>query len=203
MLAAMLRPLLAAAVLLVAAGCSGDEPEPAPTPTRAPLSALDTASVVVVRGELCTRLADASVEAALGGPAAAADAYGNGDTAELADGVRDVAHEYGCAWTGADGTTARAWVLAPPVTAGRANRLQAAATRADGCEPLPDAPRFGARSAAVRCADDGAVVASYRGLFGDAWLSCSLRAPDAAAADLPDRATTWCTDVLHAASATP
>lgn len=198
MLAGMLRALLVLAALLTSAGCSGDSDEPATTPSATPLSALDTTAIAVVRGEFCSRVAPASVEAALGGEASAADAYGNGEKADLAPDVRDVAHEYGCVWTAGDGTTARAWVFAPPVTAGQANRLQAAATNADGCERLPDAPRFGARSAAVRCSGDGGVVASYHGLFGDAWLSCSLGAP-AAAADLAERAADWCAAILLAA----
>lgn len=200
MLAAVLRALLAVAALLVATGCTGDAPEPEPTATTTPLSALDTAAMTVVRGELCSRVAPAAVEAALGGPADETDEYANGETADLAPGVTDVAHEHGCAWTTADGTTARAWVFAPPVTAGQANRLQRAAVDADGCAPLAGAARFGARSAAVRCEDDGAVVASYRGLFGDAWLACSLRSPTT---DPADRLDAWCAEVLQAADATP
>ena len=56
------------------------------------------------------------------------------------------------------------------------------------------------RSAAVRCADDGAVVASYRGLFGDAWLSCSVE-PAGPDDGLVERTGRWCVTVLQAASA--
>lgn len=196
----MLRPRLVAVVLLAvaASGCSGDEPEPEAEPTSTPLAALDTGAITVTRGEFCSQVPSTAVEDALGGPSASDAGYDNGETAELAAGVTDVAHEYGCGWSAADGTTARAWVFAPPVTAGQANRLQAAATHAEGCTPLPDAPRFGARSAALRCAGDPGVVASYRGLFGDAWLSCSLGVP-AESADLVERAERWCATVVQAA----
>lgn len=195
----MLRRLLAAAVILVTAACSTDGPESEPTATSTPLSALDTAAIAVVRGELCSRVAADAVDTALGGPAETTEDYGNGDTADLAPGVTDVAHEYGCTWAAADGTTARAWVFAPPVSAGQANRLRDAAVREKGCATVGDAARFGTRTVAVRCAGGTTTLA---GLFGDAWLSCSLRLPDPPP-DATARTETWCADVLRAAAATP
>ena len=129
----------------------------------------DTGDVTIGRAEFCSRVAPTAVEEALGGAATSSENYANGDRAEVAPGVRDVAHEYGCTWTAADGTVARAWVFAPPVTPEQAGALRRAAT-GKGCRPVPDAPAYGEPSVAVRC---GAETA-FHGLFGDAWLSCSL-----------------------------
>ena len=76
--------------------------------------------------------------------------------------------------------------------------------RRPGCRPLPDAAPFGDPSVALLCrsrGDGGALVASYRGLFGDAWLTCAVQ-PDAATdeADLAARADRWCAAVLGAAA---
>jgi len=196
----MLRAHLAAAVVLAfgAAGCSGDEPDPEPeAASSTPLAALDTSAITVARAEFCSRIASTAVDEALGGPVSSTDDYTNGEKARLAPGVTDVAHEYGCVWVGADGTTARAWVFAPPVTAGQARKLQAAATRAEGCAPVPDAAPFGAPTTALRCTGDDGVVTAYHGLFGDAWLSCSLSAR-AAAGDLAERTDRWCATVVQA-----
>ena len=124
--------------------------------------------------------------------------WANGDRTKLADGVRDVAHEYGCAWTAADGTVATAWVFAPPVTADRAGELARDARRADRCRPLPDAPAYGAPSIAVSCGTKGGARTTFQGLFGDAWLSCSLEKPGAAP-DV-DRTGHWCVAVAEAAA---
>ena len=42
--------------------------------------------------------------------------------------------------------------------------------------------------------------ASYRGLFGDAWLVCELVRPAGATWDVTDRAGRWCVGVLQAAA---
>lgn len=200
----MARALLstAATVALLAGllgGCDSEAPstDPAPSPTPTPLAEVATDTVAVVREGFCERVAPAALEAALGGAPDDADAWSNGERARLAPGVRDVAHEYGCAWTagaGAQGTSARAWVFAPPVTTGQAERLRRDAAPARGCDPIPDAPAFGTRDAAVRCGDE----VRFQGLFGDAWLSCSLRA---SGPDLLERAEQWCATVLQAAAA--
>jgi hypothetical protein len=109
-----------------------------------------------------------------------------------------VAHEYGCRWSAADGTTAQGWVFAPPVTPGQAERLRRAAAKADGCRAVPDAPRFGSRSVAVRC-DDG--TTAFHGLFGDAWLSCSVTVRGSASGDAVERTGRWCVSVAQAAAA--
>ncbi|MFC5177747.1 hypothetical protein [Nocardioides taihuensis] len=195
-----------AALLLVLTGCSGDDdPAPTPTPEVASTPALaDVApgAVTVARGSFCDAVPDAAVEAALDGPAESSRSWDNGDAVAVAGGS-DVAHEHGCAWRGAAPAAAEAWVFAPPVTTERARAVARAEGRRPGCRPLPDAAPFGEPGAALLCrspGDDGALVASYRGLFGDAWLTCEVQAgPGTDEADLAARADRWCAAVLGAA----
>jgi hypothetical protein len=219
MLAAMPRPLRAAALAAATAavtlaalltGCDGDDPapEPAPDPTSTPLADFATDTVAIARDDFCSRVAPAAVEEALGAPPVASDDYANGERADLAPGVRDVAHEYGCSWSADDGTTARAWVFAPPVPPRQAGRLREAAAQAQGCDPVPDAPRYGSPSVAVTCTSGAGVTIAFHGLFGDAWLSCSLTARSGRVNGetgrddaLLDRAGRWCVTVAQAASA--
>jgi len=197
---AVRRPAAALAGALLAlalVGCTSDEADPPAEPqaTSTALSDFATDGLSVARGEFCARVAPDAVTEALTGDAADSDTWANGDRTKLAAGVRDVAHEYGCSWTGADGTVASAWVFAPPVTPAQATALAKDARGADGCRPVADAPAYGARSVAVRCGDEIA----FHGLFGDAWLSCSLQTPGAQP-DL-DRGGRWCVAVAQAASA--
>ena len=204
----MRRPLLAAALAVTVAAalgaCDSEDPSAAPVPvaTSTPLAEFATDAVTVAREEFCSRVAPAAVEEALGSAPASSDRWANGERARLAPGVTDVAHEYGCAWRAVDGTAVRAWVFAPPITPGQANRLRREVTKAKGCEPIAEAPRFGARTVAVRCHTAAGVVTAFHGLFGDAWLSCSLegtgRADEATALD---RAGRWCVTVVQAAAA--
>ena len=97
----------------------------------------------------------------------------------------------------ADGTTARAWVFAPPVTQKRARALAGGASRGAGCRVAEDAPSFGAPSVAVTCETPQRTTTSFHGLFGDAWLSCSLSV--AGDGDLLERAGRWCVTVADAA----
>ena len=194
---------LAAGLAGALAGCDdktpAPAPAPAPSPTSTPLSDFRTAGLAVTRGDFCSRVAPAAVEQALGGKPKRSSSYRNGDRVALAAGVKDVAHEYGCRWRGHGGTTASAWVFAPPVTPRWAAELRAAAVQADGCRQVPGAPRFGARSVAVSCRQDGQVSTTFHGLFGDAWLSCSLTGGTGARAEQLDRAGRWCVTVAQAA----
>ena len=198
-MSAVRRTLVVAAVALTSAmsGCtSSDDPEPPaaqPSASSTPLQDFATEGLSVVRGEFCARVPSAAVSEALDGEPADTGSWANGDRTRLAAGVRDVAHEYGCSWTAADGTVARAWVFAPPVTPSSAAVLGRQSRRAEGCRPLPDAPAYGDPSVAVRCGRE----ISFRGLFGDAWLSCSLQSPGTAP-DV-DRAGRWCVAVAQAA----
>lgn len=205
----VLRALLLSALLTlvpVAVGVarSGDE-----TLERAPaayegtaLTDFDTTKAVVQRVPFCDLVPAAAVEEALGQEGTLA-AYGNGETSEAFPGG-DVAHEYGCRFSPADLTVvgeARGWVFAPPVTVDAAAQMvEASVTQA--CTALPSAPVYGAPSVGVLCPGEGVQTVSFRGLFGDAWLACSLTLPaDVPQDDLVDRAGRWCVAVAEAASA--
>lgn len=199
------RFLLVAGVATVVAVGGGilalgraDEPAPARTPfTTTPLSGYDTTGVVATRGPFCDRVDERQVSAALGGEATDSSAWQNGDTIDLGNGVQDVAHEFGCRWTAADGTVAQAWVFAPPVGADQAQRLARSAAKGPGCEK-GSGPPFGSPTLALICTKDGVARASYRGLFGDAWLVCEVTRPAGATWDMTDRAGRWCVGVLQA-----
>lgn len=195
-------PVLAA--VLVAGGCSGGSDAPAPSPTPdlgTPLADVATRKLAVARGDWCSSLPDDAVERTLGGPARRTSSYGNGDRVTLGDGVRDVVHEYSCSFVGAGGATARAWVFAPPVTPARAQSLVRAARNGRGCRAIDSAAGFGQPSVATRCTTDGLRRITYQGLFGDAWLSCSLTEPTGGPeADLADRADRWCAAVAQTAA---
>ena len=175
----------------------------APTsPSTAP-APRSTIGLAVERAQFCDLVSDEDLTDALGGDVADATSYGDGDRARVAGGGgrRDVAHEFACTWRASDGTTAEAWVFAPPVTISRSRSLRRSARRADGCREVPGAPDFGAGSVTLVCGDGAAAEASQRGLFGDAWLTCSLTAGESGADDLVARTGDWCTAVAVAAAA--
>ncbi|MFT4286497.1 hypothetical protein [Nocardioides sp.] len=177
---------LAATLVAVGAGVVLRDPEtPPPEPLATPLSSVDTTVVTVPRAPFCELVPAAEVAAAVGA-GVTATSWDNGDP--LPDSG-DIAHEYGCSWAG-ESDTAQAWVFAPPVTTDRAGNLVASATAADGCAPVAGAAPFGSPTVALQCGD----TLSYRGLFGDAWLVCTLTTTD------PDLAGRWCVGVLAAAS---
>jgi hypothetical protein len=181
-----------------------DEGEPTPPPEPAyestPLARFDTSTVTVVRAPFCDRVPDQAVTEALGGGTGTLTSYENGQRAEVAPGVEDVAHEYGCLVVADDGAEARAWLFAPPVTRARAADLVALAAEQRRCARQPDAPSYGDPSVALVCRSGDFRSASFRGLFGDAWLSCSVTAPAGLAeAELLDRAGRFCVAVAEAA----
>jgi len=198
----------AVTVLLVGGGvvALGGEDEPAepegstsaaPFETT-PLSAYDTSGVAVTRGPFCDRIDERQVTATLGGDAADSSSWQNGDTIDVGGGVEDVAHEFGCRYVAADGTVAQAWVFAPPVDAATAQQMVTTAGKAASCR-VGTGPAFGAPTLALTClAKDGSTRASYRGLFGDAWLVCEVDQPSGVTTDAADRAGRWCVGVLEA-----
>lgn len=191
--------VLAVGMAVGMAACS-ESPERAPEAAKpTPLAVFDGTTTQVRRASFCTLIPDAVATAAVG-KVAATHHYGNG---EEVPGVQDIAHEYGCVFDGADGLVARAWVFVPPVTPAQAADYAARSLQAPGCAPL-DAGRFGASPVGTLCRTPAAATATYSGLFGDAWLSCSLSAPPAAGvtdAVLADRAGTWCVQVAKTATA--
>ena len=195
------RPVLVVAALLVAgvlAGCSGsDHSAPKVTPSPTPIGKLDTGSVRLVRAGFCDHVAASAVTAALGGKATGDQSWGNGDPVPDATGSSgDVGHEIGCAWTGADGAAARAWVFARPVPSAFATSLVGQAGRQPGCTAAA-APVFGSPSVVQTCTLPGNVQRVRRaGLFGDTWLTCEVSGPTAP--DLEKRTDRWCAAVVSA-----
>ncbi|MEZ5093701.1 hypothetical protein [Nocardioides sp.] len=204
--------LLAAALTGGAlSACSGsdDAPEPRPTPDRGtPLAEVDTVHLAIARAPFCEAVDGAAVTRALDGDARSESAYAPGDRVKLGPHLKDVAHEYGCVFKGAAKAEARAWVFAPPVTRPQARTMIAGAVP-KGCRALADAPALGKPSTASWCVDRGTKTAAapatvtFSGLFGDAWLTCSVRAKKVAEDDLVDRAGRWCTAVVAAVEAEP
>ncbi|HEX6148217.1 hypothetical protein [Nocardioides sp.] len=191
----------AAAVSLLLGGCSlpGGSPEPQPDAEPTTLSSYDAAQARVVRGPFCDRLSPTGVEHALGAVPEDSTQWENGDRVRLPDGTKDRVHEFGCRWSAEDGAVAMAYLFVPPVTKRQARELVQGRLPA-GCSPMA-ANGFGRPNLATRCVGDDATTAlTYRGLFGDAWVVCSLRTPGDPA-DLPTRASAWCVEVLEAARA--
>lgn len=78
-----------------------------------------------------------------------------------------------------------------------------AAEETAGCEKQPGSEAYGAPSVTLVCDDRQRRIATYRGLFGDAWLSCSLGLPGRPGdRELLDRTGRWCVAAAEAASAT-
>ncbi len=199
---------VAAALLLVGCTGSGDGSGPAApaaslgTDAGTSLTDIDTTSLVVRRAPFCELVDRAAVARALGvedDEVPDVAAYGNGERTQLTTGVTDVAHEYGCTWAVGD-SEARAWVFAPPVTRQRARTLSKLARDVAGCTAAPAADRFGDPSLARSCRSGNAIETSYRGLFGDAWLTCTLQLPGGEQAELDDRTGRWCSAVATAAA---
>ncbi len=196
--------VVVATMVLVRSPDPSDAPAtdgPGPSePASTSLADYETRAVAVPRAPFCEAVPADVVEQALGAPPDVTRTWDDGQRTLLAPGVRDIAHEHGCAWSG-QGVTARAWVFAPPVTPERATGLAEAAGRAEGCRALKGAPAFGRSSSGVFCAEGSRTPQlSYRGLFGDAWLTCALSVPDAKPdQDLRDRTGALCVGVLEAA----
>jgi hypothetical protein len=197
----MVACLLAVLAALALAGCSGgtDAPPPEPKPDLGtPLSQFDTRRLAVGRVSFCEAVPAAAVGRAIGGEPTKASSYAPGEKVRLTRDVKDVAHEFGCVFKGTRKQQARAWVFAPPVTVGQAKEL-VGRPLAQGCGPTPDGAAYGKPSLATVCSDGKAEVATYAGLFGDAWLSCSVTAKGLSRDDLVDRAGRWCVEIVKAA----
>ncbi|KQY63519.1 MULTISPECIES: hypothetical protein [unclassified Nocardioides] len=200
------RPVVAVVAALLLGGglaaCSGsdDEPEADPTVSATPLSAYDATGVAIARADFCDRIPDAAVEAAIG-KVDDTTHYGNGDTATITGDVEDVAHEFNCTFRGTSGAQARVWVFVPTVTKARAKALVADARSARGCRGV-DGQGFGTPSTGVLCRTKAGTEASYRGLFVDAWLACSVSDPDRKTPAGPalEKAGNWCVQAASAAA---
>ncbi len=200
---------LAAGLALVAGGCTGDG-EPAAQPSASaeaatPLADYETAGLAVTRTSPCPALPERAVTEALGGEVTGGTAYADGEQAALAPGVRAVPQEAGCVFRGEQRAAARAWTFTPPISPGRAKAVARQLRREQGCTPVEDAPAFGDPGLGRTCERGPRVVGSYGGLFGDAWLGCSVAVPKAQARgeqgrrDLVRRTGAWCVQVLESA----
>jgi hypothetical protein len=200
-----LRPLLALVLAIVtaltAAGCSDDDgPERQVEVNPTPIDRFVSDAVEVARASFCSRIADEAVSAAVG-EVSSTRHYGNGERARVSGTVRDVAHEYNCTFVGSSGDVARAWVFVPRVTRAQARALISGVRRQAGCR-LVDGHAFGSPGTGSICVRGSRTEAAYRGLFVDAWLSCSVT--DAGREKLSEKALLtkagdWC---VQAASAT-
>ncbi|KAA1424287.1 hypothetical protein [Nocardioides antri] len=192
---------VAAGVLVLREDAPATAPPPPPAYTGTALDDYDTSTVTLSRGPFCDRIPEEALAEALDGDAATTTTYANGEAADLAPGVRDVAHEYGCHVAGDRGAVVRAWLFAPPVTRSRAQALADEAASRRSCTRPAGAPAYGEPSVALVCPAGSRRWVSFRGLFGDAWLACSLAAPAALAEqELLDRAGRWCVAVAEAAA---
>lgn len=160
-----------------------------PTPAKpavlhygAPLPSVDTTVMRVARRAFCAKVPRADVRAALGGAPRSVSAYSPGQRVAP---LHDVVDEYGCVWRGRS-TTARAWVFGTPVTRAWAKTLAAVPHR---CAAVHGG-RFGHPSVAYACGG----TTTFAGLFGDAWLTCSLTS------HATTRVGRWCVAAARSAS---
>lgn len=177
------------ALVTVLTACTGDAPPPDDEALSTPLASYDTSKAVVKRTGFCGEVAVDALQEAVG-EVVEPTTWQDGDRVAV-DGGRDRVQEYGCAWE-SDRASARAWVLAPPVTTDLARELVGGEPEA-GCRPIPRADDYGTPSRALTCTDG---TVRYAGLFGDAWLTCELTTPDPD----PRLAGRWCVAVATAAA---
>ena len=170
---------------------------------------LDLSGLPVPRVEFCDVLDEDDVAQALDGPVSGTDHYGNGDEVEVRPGYVDVSHEYGCVFRASDGTSAKVWVVARPVTRGEARTVVRRARRGRDCA-FPESIGFGSPGLTSVCEVPGAepdvgplVRARLEGLFDDSWVGCEVSEPVEVAgartgprADVVQRADQWCTEVV-------
>ena len=197
------RLLPALLLLAVGTACTGDGgdsgsgKEPAAEPT--PITAFDATTAALTRDDFCDRIPDEAVAAAVG-EVATTDHYGNGERKTVTKGVTDVAHEFNCTFTGESGAIARAWVFVPRVTPDQAKALVADVKKSKGCRAV-DGESFGTPATGSVCTTPDGTEAAYRGLFTDAWFSCSVTAKDLDEPTLLEQAGQWCVSTATAAEA--
>ncbi|HET6153042.1 MAG TPA: hypothetical protein VFE15_08800 [Marmoricola sp.] len=195
------RRALAAALLLGVAACGhGGPPASSTSPTLpASITKLDAGVLRIARARFCDLVPEAAVRAALGSAPASSTDWRDGDPVPGTPATQS-AHELGCGWAGADGTTARAWVFARPVSVSFAHDIAVAGGTENGCR-LVAGPAFGRPTMTQVCTLAGSVVrVRHAGLFGDSWLTCETSGPagrsgaDRTAA-VKQRADAWCVAV--------
>jgi hypothetical protein len=181
---------------LLLAGCSGND-QAASKPSPTPIANLNSVAMQVPRIEFCPLVPHSAISDALGGTPDSQATYGNGDEEELPGVGKDVVHEIGCSWTGKDGTSARAWVFARPITATFARIVIASDNASPGCRTVPG-PAYGQPAATQLCRlPGGEQRVRHSGLFGQTWLSCELAATGLDQAALRTRTDRWCVQVAN------
>lgn len=185
-----------AAVLSALASCSSPEKSPA-EPASTPLASFATDSITVARGDFCDRIGASAIERAVGKGAESAP-YGSGDPTELEPDLVDLSHEFGCRFH-TEEASARAWVFAPPISTERARQLVTQLAGMKRCVRLPQAPTYGAPSVALACGEQSKPTLWFAGLFGDAWLTCTLQR-SLPGPELLDETGRWCVAVAQAAA---
>jgi hypothetical protein len=178
-------------------GDSGSGREPAAEPT--PITAFDATSAALTREDFCDRIPDEAVTAAVG-EVASTHHYGNGERTPITGDVTDVAHEFNCTFTGGSGAVARAWIFVPRVTRNQAKALVADVRKTKGCRAV-DGESFGTPGTGSVCTTSDGTEATYRGLFTDAWFSCSVTAKDLDEPTLLEQTGQWCVSSATAAEA--
>jgi hypothetical protein len=210
----VVRRILAIGTVLALTGCSGGGSSSTPagsgpttvaTDPGTSLADVDTTALIVPRAPFCDLVDPAAVTRALGTKPAGAAAYRSGQRTRITADVTDVVHEFGCEWTTA-GSSARAWVFVPPVTRQRARALvRAEQTRPECGNTGGDSagkPVYGEPSVFSECRVGDGFEVAYRGLFGDAWLTCTLTSRISTEPEVAHRADRWCAAVaIGAASA--
>ena len=186
---------------LVLTGCAGTgTASPAATsPSPTPIARLNTSSLEVPRIEFCALVPKDAVTAALGAAPADTATWGNGDTEPASGLTGDVLHELGCAWSAANGTTARAWIFARPVDARFARTTIRASSTTKGCRRVTG-PAFGDPAYTQECTLAGEVARiRHAGLFGQTWLTCEVAGPGGMPIpEVRERADAWCVEVAEA-----
>jgi hypothetical protein len=211
-------PLLLAVVAVVALvvtaaalvlGPTDDAPDhpvaatPGPSPTPSARASLDLGNLPVARTLACGTLEGPDLTMALGGTTTGRTSYVSGDRVELAPGVTDTAHEDLCGFESAR-AEAKVWVFAAPVSTTQARRLVRDARGTPRCAFPKAATGFGSPGVTSVCTRGDRQVATLRGLFGDAWLSCELGLTGSPGADVVRvRAERWCAQVAVALGARP
>ncbi len=200
--------VLAVLAVVVLAGCSQDDEDPVSPPAAdpTPLAEYDASTLSLSRQSPCPGLTTQAAAPTLGGEVTT-QGYGSGERARLSAVVRDVAQEEGCVFRGEEAATGRAWVFTPPVPVSRAQGFVRTLAREQNCRRVQGAAAFGDPGVGRICERGKRAVGSYGGLFGEAWLGCSVQVPRAAARgeqgreELVRRTGEWCVQVLEAARA--